>query len=215
VAIRLLLGLLGRSYRVSVVGEPSLRECLTDDRPFILSFWHDSSFIVTYTLRRLLLGGRRPVTLLASRSRDGELVTRIVRPWGLDVVRGSTSKGGREALTRLYRALQNGSIVILPPDGPRGPSHHAKAGTITLAQMAQVPVLPLAAAAESVWRLRSWDRMVVPKPFTRLTLIAGKALQVPRTLDETARDEHRRRLESALEDLVERAAAAQQSTARS
>jgi len=103
----------------------------------------------------------------------------------------------------MYRAIsREQSAPVITPDGPRGPRHEAKSGTVVLAQMSGVPILPIAYAAKRCWQLRSWDRMVIPKPFSRVSVAVGELLEVPRELDGAGIESHRLRLQDALNDLV-------------
>ena len=176
--------------------------------PVVLSFWHDRSFYLAYHLRRKLLSRGFPITILMSQSKDGELGGKLARRLGADVERGSASRGGSAGLRRLYRAVtRRASSPVLVPDGPRGPCFQAKAGAVVLAQMARIPVQPLAYAAERCWRLNSWDRLVIPKPFSRVRLAWGEPLTVPPSPEggggAELLEEHRRELETSLQRLTE------------
>jgi lysophospholipid acyltransferase (LPLAT)-like uncharacterized protein len=137
--------------------------------------------------------------VLASRSRDGELVARWVARFGLPVVRGSSSRGGAQALRGLARALRAGEDVAVVPDGPRGPRERLQAGLVVLAAATGAPVVPLGFAARPARRLASWDRFVVPCPFGRAALVFGEAIGVPRDAD---REAARARLEAALREVT-------------
>jgi len=145
------------------------------------------------------------VLVLISRSRDGTLGTEVGRLLGAEVARGSTSRGGGPALRQLVRALAGGSTVLVIPDGPRGPAGELKPGVVALAGLAGVPVLPLAMAVDRGWRLRSWDRMVIPKPFARLRVLVGDQQRLG-GLDEAGRETARRQLQGELDRLTAAAA---------
>jgi len=208
--LRWLLRLLVASCRLRVVaGREHLETLLGNPRPVILSFWHNRSFLAAPFCIRSLHRRGFAITLLASRSRDGELVTRVFRPWGIDTVRGSASRGGREALRALHRAItRKGSSPIVIPDGPRGPLYDFKVGVAVLAQMSQAPILPLGFAVRRAWRIRSWDRMFVPAPFTRITVTVGEPQEVPRGLGTEELEAERQRLQKVLDDVTAEAAAA-------
>jgi lysophospholipid acyltransferase (LPLAT)-like uncharacterized protein len=128
------------------------------------------------------------VRVLASRSRDGELVARWVARFGLTVVRGSSSRGGAEALRALAAAVRAGQDVAVVPDGPLGPRERVQAGIVVLAASTGAPIVPLAFAARPARRLASWDRFLVPLPFARAAVVFGTAATVSREVDrETAR----------------------------
>ena len=140
--------------------------------------------------------------VLASRSRDGELVARYVRHFGLSTVRGSSSRGGGSALRALVGAIQNGVDVAIVPDGPRGPREQLQPGVVTLAALSGAPVVPLAIGARPARRLRSWDRFLVPLPFARCVLAFGAPMRVDRDAD---REHAAKELEQALAEVTERA----------
>lgn len=206
-AIRVVLGLFARTCRTQVVsGEEILDERRGSGDPVVLSFWHEGAILAAGFVRGRLHRAGLPVTLLASQSRDGELVTRVAAGWGLDVVRGSASRGGTAALRGTYRAIvRDRSSPVLIPDGPRGPRYAFKVGVAVLAQMSQAPVLPLGFACSAGLRIRSWDRMVVPRPFSRIAVTVGEPRSVPRGLDEEEMEQVRASLEEALDDAARRA----------
>jgi hypothetical protein len=132
-----------------------------------------------------------------SLSADGELISRVCKSFGLETIRGSTSRGGMEALIQLKSALESGVRVSITPDGPRGPSRQVQPGAPYLAQVTGRPIVPVAYGARRAWVFKGWDYFVVPKPFNRIAMVYGepiwikpeddldqKALQLKRALDE-------------------------------
>lgn len=202
-----LIGLLRRTWRLRVVsGGERLERVLEAGEPVVLTFWHNRSFAAAHLLLARLLPAGFSVTLLSSQSRDGELVARLARRWGLSVVRGSASRGGREALTGTYRAIvRHRSSPVMIPDGPRGPAYGFKVGVLVLAQMSRAPILPLGFAASSFWTVGSWDRLIVPKPFAKVAVVVGEPETVPRELPAPELEAARRRWEERLNDLTRRA----------
>ena len=160
--------------------------------PFIFATWHSRILLLPALYR-----GRR-LRVLISRSRDGEMVAKLCARFNLDVVRGSSSRGGAEALRLLARAVAEGTSVVVVPDGPRGPREIAKPGIIALASLTGAAIVPVAVAASSEWRLRSWDGFRVPRPFARCVVRFGEPLAVGRQADADARERARKTLESAL-----------------
>src|SRR5512132_2271691 len=129
--------------------------------PAIYAAWHGRILLLPY------LYGWRRARVLASRSRDGEIVARFVSHFGLEPVRGSSSRGGAEALRLLRRALGQGRDVVVVPDGPRGPRETVKLRVVALARLSGAPIVPLAIGVSAEWRLGSWDAFRIPKPFSR------------------------------------------------
>ncbi len=128
------------------------------------------------------------VYVMVSQHRDGEIAARIVRPFGIEAIAGSSRRGGREALQEMVRLLQAGKIVAITPDGPKGPRQRAKFGVAYAAITAQVPVVPITYAVKRRKILGSWDRFVVPLPFNRILLHAAAPVSVTDLSIETARE---------------------------
>jgi lysophospholipid acyltransferase (LPLAT)-like uncharacterized protein len=164
--------------------------------PLIYAVWHGRGLL----LPRLY--GRRACRVLTSRSRDGELVARWMARFGLVPVRGSSSRGGSEALRRLARALREGHEVVVVPDGPTGPREVLKAGVITLARLSGAPIVPMAVGASREWRLHSWDEFRIPKPFGRCVIRFGEPIRVPADADRAAEEAARKEVEAALRGLT-------------
>lgn len=160
--------------------------------PFIFATWHSRVLLLPALYRG------RDLRVLASRSRDGELIARVCTRFGLTVARGSSSRGGAEAFRTLARALAAGTSVVVVPDGPRGPSEVVKPGVVTLAALSGAAVVPVALAASSEWRLASWDGFRIPRPFARCVVRFGEPILVARGAGASAREKARDEIEAAL-----------------
>jgi lysophospholipid acyltransferase (LPLAT)-like uncharacterized protein len=163
--------------------------------PLIYAVWHGRLLLLPY------LYGHRGARTLTSRSRDGELVANWIRRFGLDPVRGSSSRGGGEALRVLTRALRSGHEVVVVPDGPRGPREVLKPGVIALARLSGAPIVPVAVGASREWRLRSWDEFRIPRPFARCVVRFGEPIHVSRGARRTGEEAARKEVEAALRGL--------------
>jgi lysophospholipid acyltransferase (LPLAT)-like uncharacterized protein len=139
----------------------------------IYCFWHQCVLPCAIYFRRT------HATILISQSFDGELVTRVLRLLGFRAVRGSSSRGGREGLLGLKEVLEAGKPAIFTADGPRGPAYRTKAGPIKLAEMSGAPIGAFHLQPERAWVLNSWDRFLVPKPFTRIVVSWSRLTRVP------------------------------------
>jgi lysophospholipid acyltransferase (LPLAT)-like uncharacterized protein len=194
---------LGVTLSIRAEGVDALRPLWSAGRPLIYGVWHGRILIVPWLNARFRrTDGARHVRVLASRSRDGELVAAFVQRFGLDVVRGSSSRGGAAALRELARAVQAGDDVAVVPDGPRGPSCRAQAGIVSLAATTGAPIVPLGVAARPSRRLASWDRFMVPAPFARCAVVFGAPVDVGRHDD---REVVRAAVERALQQATESA----------
>jgi lysophospholipid acyltransferase (LPLAT)-like uncharacterized protein len=138
----------------------------------VFTFWHG---------RMIMLPFMKPpgeVAVLISHHNDGELITTTMKRFDIGAVRGSKKKGGSEAVRGLVDALERGANVAITPDGPRGPFQVAAPGAIYVAMRTGQPILPLAFSATRHWRLRSWDRFMIPKPFSRIAYVIGEPFTV-------------------------------------
>ena len=182
---------------------------LIAEAPVILLFWHHHLFMQAMLIPPLLIRRGLSTTVLISRSRDGDLGHRLGIGYGTSVVRGSSSRGGGSALRQLLRmvTVERSSPIIIG-DGPRGPARVLKGGTVALSRLAGLPIVPLACAADRSWRLRSWDRLVVPKPGARIGFAIGAPWTAPRRLDEAGTAATLVELANSLDSLEREAVAA-------
>jgi lysophospholipid acyltransferase (LPLAT)-like uncharacterized protein len=190
--------LVGATLRLSVTGTDALAPLWHGGRPLIYVAWHGRVLMMPWInawLRRA--HGVRRVTVLTSHSRDGEMMARYVRRFGLDVVRGSSSRGGASALRSLAARIRTGEDVAVVPDGPRGPARRLGAGVVGLAVMTGAPVVAIGFGARPAKTLDSWDRFVIPAPFARAAVVFGSPLTVDAASD---REQARRTIEAALDD---------------
>jgi lysophospholipid acyltransferase (LPLAT)-like uncharacterized protein len=149
----------------------------TRDQPVAFVLWHNRLFLVAEFYRRYR--GGRPVYGLVSASQDGAWLTAFFSLVGMRAVRGSSSRGGREAATALVGVLRAGHDVGITPDGPRGPCYDFKPGALIVARQTGTPMLLLGAAFSSAWRLGSWDRFYLPRPFSRIRVRCVRVMADP------------------------------------
>lgn len=167
----------------------------------VLAGWHQRLFYFLYAYKRYNLKKLGPLAGLASTSGDGLLAARIARAFGFaKIVRGSSSRRGAPALLEMTNLLKSGWHAGLVLDAPRGPIYVAKPGVIALARLSGRPIVPLAWAASRYWQLKSWDKMVIPKPFCTIYGLAGveDAVYVAADADRAACEASRKQLEDAL-----------------
>lgn len=165
--------------------------------PVIYILWHNRFFTVPAAWNQICSKHRKAVTL-TSASHDGDMVARAMAVFGLGAVRGSSSRRGVAALIGLKHALKDGFDVCLTPDGPRGPRYVLQPGVIKLAESSRAPVVPVHVTFSSALRLKTWDRFVIPMPFSRVEITFAEAIHLPRGMDETTFESERLRIESLL-----------------
>ncbi len=189
---------LGATSRFNVRGMENHDSILRAGKIPIYTFWHDRIFLGTYFWRK------RGIVVMTSKSFDGEYIARFIQRFGYGAIRGSSSRGGSRALVEMIKALRAGLPMAFSIDGPRGPRYEAKLGPIILAKKTGNPLLPFIVEPKSFWQARSWDKMHVPKPFTRALLIIGEPIYV--AADATADEVSAKltELQSSLDELVKK-----------
>jgi lysophospholipid acyltransferase (LPLAT)-like uncharacterized protein len=164
--LALLVQLWCRSLRFEI-SEEHTRLLRWSDQPIVYAFWHNRLFIAAEVYRR---NRSRGICGLVSASRDGAWLAAFLSLLGIQAVRGSSSRLGREAAVGLAEALRAGKDVAITPDGPRGPCYNFRPGALVLAQRTGAPMILFGADYLSAWRLGSWDRFYLPKPFSTIRM---------------------------------------------
>ena len=158
---------LARTWRIRVIGDEGLNAERAARRPVIFVLWHGQMLPLLYQHRN------QKVRVLISEHRDGELVARTALALGFGTVRGSSTRGAGRALLGLVREVEAGRDIAVTPDGPRGPAKSFAPGALVVAQRTGARIVPVTAVAKSAWHLRSWDRFMIPKPFSRVIISYG------------------------------------------
>ncbi len=178
--------------RVRVEGREQVA-AIMESRRFILCFWHARILVVAWAHQHW------GSSIMVSRSEDGEIIAQVVRRQGHHPVRGSSTRGGAEAMEVLVNKLKHhvhpAGII---PDGPQGPRYVVQPGAVTLARKTGYPILPVTFSARRRWVAPSWDRFVVPRPFSECLLLFGRPIHVPADLDLAGREDRRKALEKEL-----------------
>ena len=197
--VPLILRLLIHTWSVRVVGRRVLEEIVNPGKPAIIATWH----------QMILPGGAvfrdRNGVIMVSRSRDGELIARVNRRMGFRNVRGSSSRGGGEALLGLIDLVRKGAQAALMVDGPRGPAHEPKMGCILAASRTGAPLIPMGCRAKPALFARNWDRTMIPLPFARVSVSLGDPLSIPPDATDEDLERYRLRLRDALLEAENRA----------
>ena len=203
VGVSLLRLVWGWSRVVRVIGAEHIAAALASAPSFIPVYWHQHQvFCVKHLLEQRRAGLK--LGFLISPSVDGEIGAMAVRNLGGEVIRGSSSHTGARALRDYYQALAHeGVSPAITPDGPRGPPWKFKPGAVLLAQLSGRPMIPLSYAASRAWKIK-WDRFVIPWPLSRIVIVVGEPVYVPKGLDaaglELVQAEMESRLRSAFEE---------------
>jgi hypothetical protein len=190
-----LLWIVSRTWRFEVIVEEGMTPVLYGEKPGpeIYCFWHQCVLPCTFYFRH-----SRSVILI-SQSFDGELITRILLLFGYDAVRGSSSRNAREGLMGLVRTIEAGHTAIFTADGPRGPIYQTKMGPVKLAQMTGAPIGAFHLEPEHAWIIKSWDRFLVPKPFTRICVSWALWTRAAADLEPEEFEPKREELNAAIE----------------
>ena len=186
--------------RLRIEADPEVERLVREQRvPVIYALWHSHVFFVplfrTYE--------RRAVSVLLSAHRDAQIVGVAARLRGIRLVFGSSTRGGAKAYLQLLTVLQSGESVVMTPDGPKGPAERVKSGVIRLAQQSGCAIVPVALASSRLHRLKSWDRSLLPLPFSKAVFELGAPLYCP---DEALLEPLQQQLEDAIQTTVARAA---------
>jgi lysophospholipid acyltransferase (LPLAT)-like uncharacterized protein len=187
------------SCRVTIHNQEHCFHAEEKDKTGIATFWHYSIIYVLYHMRKY------SGTAMVSASRDGEYIARLAEKFGFDTVRGSRNNKGVEGLKAMLRAIRNGSNGAIVADGSQGPPRIVQAGAILLASRTGAPIIPMVCAASRYFTINSWDRTIIPKPFSSIDYYYGEPLFVPAKLKPEELEGYRLRLEERLNKIYGRA----------
>jgi hypothetical protein len=191
----LVILLLGYLTRIRCVGREHLEWLRYNRKPFILCIWHGKILIPIFVLRH------QNIHAMVSLHTDGEMVAQTLHRLGWRTIRGSSTRGAQRATIEMIRALKQGQICALVPDGPKGPRHIFKPGAITIARKSGAYLLPLTFACSRSFRFKSWDRFTLMLPFSQSVAIYGEPIAVPADLEGEAFEAFRRMVEGKMLEL--------------
>lgn len=182
----------GKMVRIRVKGLGYWRSLVKSNRGFIYLVWHGKMLLPVFVHRQ------RRILAMVSEHGDGEIIAQAIMRLGYRTARGSSTRGGQKAFRALLREVKKGAECTILPDGPQGPRHQLKMGAIMLAQLSGVPILPLTFAAQRPIVFQSWDRFTMWWPFSKVCLIYGKPIHIPRKLSPSQLEGHRLMVEQRL-----------------
>jgi len=191
-----IIRLIGPTLRVAVSYEDGAQKTL-DERPLVASFWHSCMIPATYIFRNM------GIRVMSSDSYDGQYMGRIIHKFGFLAVKGSSSRNAVRALLGLRRALEEGWTVAFTLDGPRGPRHKVKPGPVALARSSGLAMTMFHAAVDRAWVLNTWDRLMIPAPFSRVLVRVGKLIPVPENASDEDLERYTEELQAALDRVCE------------
>lgn len=187
--------------KVFLAPDPSLRinhvRTAADTQQFILCVWHDAVMAPIFAAPSY---ARRQTCCLVSQHQDGSILADVLRRLGYSTVRGSSKRGGAQALKQLITDM-DGKNIVISPDGPRGPRREMKAGAVYLASQTRRRIVPGGYAAKRAWRVKaSWTDLLVPWPFTTVYLVSGEPIAIPPDLSREELDSHVARVQAAMQN---------------
>ncbi|MBA3853816.1 MAG: hypothetical protein C0503_05335 [Gemmatimonas sp.] len=183
---RPLVQLLGATWRVEERNTQAWQQLRDAGKPYLLAVWHGQLLGAVWANRF------RDIHALASTHGDAEIIARMMHRWGYHFVRGSSSQGGREALVQIVDGLKRGSSFAFTPDGPRGPRGEPKAGLLVASMRSGAPIVGIRTEISRAWRMRSWDRFAIAKPFATLRLTYSDPWVAPDASPESVAELQRR-----------------------
>lgn len=175
-----IVNLVIKTYRFDIHNDKQIKNIVSENGKFISAFWHGRMLIPWYIHRNY------KVAALVSKSKDGEILTRLLKSWNYDVVRGSSHIGGKEALKIMINKISEGYSFAITPDGPTGPQHKMKPGAVVLAYRKQVPLFLIGTASNKHYVFNSWDKFQVPKPFSKVVVVYSEPIYIKQ---DSTRDE--------------------------
>jgi len=196
-AFYILIRVIGRTIRYEVSGRENFESIERAGRLPIYAFWHDRIFASTWYFRNL------GIAVITSQSKDGEYIARFIQRLGYGAIRGSSTRGGVGALVEMIKAMRNGDAAGFTVDGPKGPRYEAKPGAVLLAKKTGNPIMPFVVECARYWTIGSWDRLQIPKPFTRAKLMIDKPIHVGPDADDAQLEEKLLELQLSLDAMVE------------
>ncbi len=198
------ISLLGKTMRFDTSarsgdhpGWKAMEQFTTDKPPCVAIFWHDRILLTTYFWRF------SNYAAMVSQSFDGEYIARVSQRFGHGIARGSSTRGGTNAIRKMIRLLKKEKFSLtLTIDGPKGPRYEIKTGALLLAKATGVPLVPMLIQPRKFWSLKTWDRLQIPKPFTTAKVFVGDPITIPKDSSVADMEDYRKEVQGKLDELV-------------
>ena len=188
---------IGMTLKIEKIGWDRV-EHIFKSQKYIMCFWHSRLLALSYVHKRT------NVLVLVSQSKDGEIIARILDKQGHRTMRGSSTRGGLRALAGMIKKLkENDQPAAFTPDGPQGPRFKMKPGVIALARKTGYPIIPMTYNASRIKMFNSWDRFIMPKPFSECKIIYGEPVYIPESTDETQEKRYMEKLQEELDRITQ------------
>lgn len=202
--LKFFVRLLWWSYRLeTVIGEELVHEVRYSKTPYAPCLWHGQLVLGTWLAYQWVHNGGYKACFVVSPSVDGDVPSKLGEDFGAKVIRGSSNSSGARVLRDMKRMFREGYSVITAADGPTGPNRHFKEGVALMAKVLDVPMVPIAFAADRAWYLRRWDSFMIPKPFAKIVVSFGEPIRIPKETSVRELEPWREKMESAVNALEE------------
>jgi lysophospholipid acyltransferase (LPLAT)-like uncharacterized protein len=185
-----------RSWKITKIVAPETQQLLDEEKPVLIALYHGRMVGLLKVLRN-----RKRLTILVSRSRDGEIIARALQGMGFSLARGSPGRGAVEGAKQLVDAARRGQSLAMTVDGPRGPKHEVKPGIIRIAEMTGLPIVPFVSRSRSSLWFWGWDKFMGPVWSTPTVYLYGEPIEVPPNASNEEREQIRAYLEQRLTEL--------------
>jgi len=183
------------TLRAKIIYSDRAQGLIASGQPYIIALWHRDLIYGLYHFRK------KPGVIMVSGSKDGEWVARALRCWGQHPIRGSRYKGGKRAIMEMAKYIREKGIGAgIVADGSQGPPKKAQIGALVLSRLTNAPILPLGVAISKAKRLNTWDRLVIPYPFSRVSVTLGDPILVPNGVRGNQLETYRKMLEDGLNE---------------
>lgn len=186
----------GITSRLTLVVSSDAKKFYKENKTFVYAIWHDQLAYLIYSHRN------RNVSALVSKSKDGQYIAGVLKNFGFNSVRGSTSRGASTAVMALLEELEAGKRIVLTPDGPKGPRHKPQKGALYLAKKAQMPIIPVACALSCKKVFNSWDKFQLPLPFTKAAVVYGNQINVNSEEDTLLLEEELNKITAKAQSMI-------------
>ena len=168
----ILLSLFCASCNWKIIGKENLDNAIKKNKPVLLTLWHGRFLFVSYFITKWKYSSYA----IAGHHRDANRIALILSNWGFKLIRGSSSKGGKDVIKKMIKHFNNNATICITSDGPRGPIHIAKSGSIKVSMESNATILPVTGIASKYWKINSWDKFILPKPFSTIYLKIGNEI---------------------------------------